>query len=191
MDALILAGGENRRFQSHKGLADIKGKRIIETISELLKKYFTTVYISTNTPEIFFYLGMPMIGDIVEQRGPMVGIYSSLVCTGAPELFVAACDMPFIKAEVVELITGKYHGQDALLPLFQGRPQPLLGIYSHHGAAVMKERIGRTRKALWDLLQEMAVQYIHEEEIAAADPEGRSFVNINTLEEYKELIIHI
>jgi len=191
MDALILAGGENRRFQSHKGLAEIKGRRLIDSTAELLKKYFTTVYISTNTPEIFFYLGLPMIGDVVEQRGPMVGIYSSLVCTKATELFVVACDMPFIKAEVVELITGRYHGQEVLLPMFQRRPQPLLGIYSHHVAAVMKERIGHNRKALWDLLQEVTVEYINEQDIEAADPEGRSFVNINTLEEYKDLIIHI
>jgi len=37
MDALILAGGENRRFFFHKGLAEIYGKRIIEITSSLIK----------------------------------------------------------------------------------------------------------------------------------------------------------
>ncbi|MDP2158720.1 MAG: NTP transferase domain-containing protein, partial [Nitrospirota bacterium] len=76
MDALILAGGENSRFLSHKALAEVKGKRVIETTIELFKKYFNNIYISTNSPELFFYLGLPMIGDLLEQKGPMTGIYS-------------------------------------------------------------------------------------------------------------------
>lgn len=84
MDAIILAGGENRRFPSHKALAEIRGRRIIEKTLELFFKHFKSVHISTNTPE-FFYLGLLLIGDIVEQRGPMNGIYSSCLCTGAPD----------------------------------------------------------------------------------------------------------
>ena len=190
MDAIILAGGENRRFHSHKGLAEINGRKIIETTTELLKKHFSAVYISTNEPELFFYLGLPMIGDIVDRRGPMSGIYSALISTEAPELFVAACDMPFIRDEVVELIVKRYHGQAALLPVFQGRPQPLLGIYSQGIASAMEERIRHDRKALWDLLGEKRVEYIGEDEVMEADPEGRSFVNINTLEEYRKLTDH-
>jgi molybdopterin-guanine dinucleotide biosynthesis protein A len=56
MDALILAGGENRRFLFHKGLAEIYGQRIIEITSSLLRKHFNKVWLSTNSPEIFFYL---------------------------------------------------------------------------------------------------------------------------------------
>jgi molybdopterin-guanine dinucleotide biosynthesis protein A len=44
MDAFILTGGENRRFQSHKGPAVIKGKRVIEATLELLKKPFNKAF---------------------------------------------------------------------------------------------------------------------------------------------------
>ena len=191
MEAIILAGGENRRFQSHKALAEIKGRRIIEASTELLTKHFTAVYISTNTPELFFYLGLPLIGDIVEQRGPITGIYSSFISTGAPELFFMACDMPFIKAEVIELIKEKFHGQDAVLPMLKGLPQPLLGIYSRRLIPQLAERIEQNTKAMWDLLQGITVQFIPEQEILQADPEGISFVNVNTPEEYRNLIAHI
>ncbi|MBI5632217.1 MAG: molybdenum cofactor guanylyltransferase [Nitrospirae bacterium] len=191
MDALILAGGENNRFLSHKALAEVRGKRIIETTIELFKKYFNKITISTNTPELFFYLGLPMIGDLMLQKGPMTGIYSSLVSTGAPELFVAACDMPFIQAGVLELIMRHYEGQDAVVPVFEGRPQPLFGIYSASVRDAMKLHIMQNRKALRDLLQDIHPALIPEEEVRAADPEGRTFININTLEEYRNLVIHI
>lgn len=191
MDALILAGGENSRFLSHKALAEVQGKRIIETTIELFKKYFNTIYISTNTPEVFFYLGLPMIGDLMQQKGPMTGIYSSLVSTGATELFVAACDMPFIRAGVLELIIRKFTGQQAVIPVFEGRPQPLFGIYSASAQEAMKEHIMQNRRAMRELLQDIRPALIPEEEVRAADPEGKTFININTLEDYRNLVVHI
>ena len=119
MDALILAGGENRRFFFHKGLAEIHGKRIIEITSSLLRKYFNKVWLSTNSPDKYFYLGLPMIGDIINFRGPLTGIFSALLSTGAPEVFVAACDMPFISDDMINLIKDSYKGQDAVIPVFQ------------------------------------------------------------------------
>jgi len=102
-----------------------------------------------------------------------------------------ACDMPFIKSEVIELIKQKFHGQDAVLPMHKGLPQPLLGIYSRRIVPQLAERIQQNKKAMWDLLQGITVQLIPEQEMLRVDPEGRSFVNINTLEEYRNLIVHI
>lgn len=121
MDALILADGENSRFFFHKGLAEIYDKKIIEITYTLLRKHFNKVWLSTNNPEIFFCLGVPMIGDIINFRGPMTGIFSALACTGAPEVFVTACDMPFISDVVINLIKDSYKGQDAVNPCFSRR----------------------------------------------------------------------
>ena len=183
MDALILAGGENKRFLFHKGLAEIADKRIIEITSSLLRKHFNKVWLSTNNPEIFFYLGLPMIGDIINFRGPMTGIYSALVCTGTPEVFVTACDMPFISDEVINLVKNSYKGQDAVIPVFHGNIEPLVGIYSNKIKDRMEEIIKSERRAIRDLLYDINVYYIQEEEVLRVDPEGRSFVNINTRED--------
>jgi molybdopterin-guanine dinucleotide biosynthesis protein A len=186
MDALILAGGENRRFLFHKGLAEIYGRRIIEITSSLLRKHFNKVWLSTNSPEIFFYLGLPMVGDMINIRGPMTGIFSALTCTGAPEVFVAACDMPFISDKMITLIKNAYEGQDAVVPVFHGDPQPLIGVYSNKIKDLMEKRINGKRKAMRDLLHDIDVYYIQEQEVLTVDPEGRSFVNINTREDLQK-----
>jgi len=187
MDAMILAGGENRRFLFHKGLAEIHGKKIIEIIIGILRKYFNRVWISTNSPEKYFYLGLPMIGDIVNVRGPLTGIFSVLACTGGPEIFVTACDMPFISADVVQLIKKNYRGQDAVIPVFNGNPQPLLGIYSSTVRDVIEERILFKTRAMRDLLNDIGVYYLPEQEVLNVDPEGKSFININTREDLKQV----
>lgn len=221
MKALILAGGENKRLPVIKGFLDIKGKSIIESNIELLMRIFDCVIISTNNPECYFYLGVPMIGDIVKHRGPLTGILSALITLEAPEIFVTACDMPFIKPELIKYIVDKYKTQstvspirpsgrkskgggkspgpgswtpgsdqswNALIPVFENKPQPLLGIYSKRLVQKMENSIKEGIRGLREFLKKIDALYVGEEEVRAIDPEGRSFVNINTIEDYKKAI---
>jgi molybdopterin-guanine dinucleotide biosynthesis protein A len=186
MDALILAGGENRRIPLIKAFLLVEGRRIIESNVELLKGIFDRVIISTNDPEIYFYLDVLLVGDVMEERGPMTGIVSVLSLPGAAEVFVTACDMPFINGILTRYMIDRWEGVwEALVPVFDGKPQPLFGIYSRKIAAAMKESIRRGDRGLIDFLRGRKVLYIEEKEVRDIDAEGRSFVNINTIDDAK------
>jgi len=187
MKALVLAGGENRRFMSHKALAEVNGRRIIETAAGMLAKQFDQVWLSTNEPELFFYLGLPMVGDLISVKGPMTGIYSGLVMTGADELFVVACDMPFISEGLLEMMKSRYAGEDALIPVCNSRPEPLIGIYSARLREVMREHILQDRRSLQSLIRSISAVFLDERSVRTADPDCRSFININTPDEYRHL----
>jgi len=189
MDALIVAGGENKRFPVIKGFLEVDGKRIIESTIELLSKIFDRVIISANDPELYFYLSVPMIGDIIEYRGPMTGILSVLTIPEVSEIFVTACDMPFINAMLIKYIVDKWEKEyDALIPIFDDKPQPLLGIYSKRIAKSMEQSIKNGERSLREFLRGINVLYIKEEEVRNIDPEGRSFININTIEDFQKEI---
>jgi molybdopterin-guanine dinucleotide biosynthesis protein A len=205
MKALILAGGDNKRLPVIKGFIEIKGCKIIESNINLLRQIFDCVIISTNEPGLYFYLGVPMVGDIVKHKGPMTGILSALVTLEPPEIFVTACDMPFIKPQLVKYIVNKWtqskgnsslitrqpspkNGWDAAIPVFDGKSQPLLGIYSKRIIKDMEDAIKKGNRSLREFLKRLDVIYIGEEEVRAIDPEGKSFVNINTLEDYEKAI---
>jgi len=186
MNALVLAGGENKRMPAVKGLLEIGGKKIIESNITLLKSSFRMVTLSTNTPEYYFYLGCPMVGDILSDRGPMTGILSAMVSSEAACFFVTACDMPYINAILIQYIISKWDNNfDAVIPVYEQRPQPLFGIYSQRIAEHMELSIKTGRRGLRDFLKGIAVYYIGEDEVRNIDPEGKSFVNINTVEDYK------
>ena len=186
MDALILAGGENKRIPLIKGFLKIHDRRIIETNSDLLAGIFSRVFLSTNSPELYFYLGVPMVGDIIDCRGPMTGIWSGLMNTVSDQVFVTACDMPYINAILIRHMIDKYDDRfDAAIPLYDQRPQPLLGIYSRRTADKMEQRIKAGKRSLRDFLKVIDVCYIEEAMVRSIDPEGRSFVNINTYEDYQ------
>ena len=190
MDALILAGGENKRFPIAKGFIEMNSKKILESNIEILNGIFDRVIISTNNPELCCYLGAPMVGDVLKHRGPMTGILSVLSIPDVSELFVTACDMPFIKSELIKYIVGKWSERwDAIVPIFDNKPQPLLGIYSKTIAQNMEQSIKNGERSLKKFLRRINVFYIEEKYVRDMDPEGMSFVNINTIDDYL-LIAH-
>ena len=186
MDALILAGGENRRIPLLKGFLEINGTKIIESNVRLLKGIFNRVLISTNSPELYFHLGALMVGDIIKHRGPMTGIYSALNVPDVSDVFVTACDMPFINVILIKHMINKWDGKwDSVIPVFDNRPQPLFGIYSKKISGKIEDSTKKGRRSLRELLKRINVLYIKEEEVRSIDTEGRSFVNINTMEDFK------
>lgn len=185
MDAVILAGGENKRIPVIKGFLEINGKSIVESNIELLKGIFSKVIVSTNNPELYFPFGVLMVGDVVEYRGPMTGIFSVLIGADTTEIFVAACDMPFINGILVKAMVDRWENKrDALIPVFKDRPEPVLGIYSKRVVPKMEDSLRTGRRSLMDFLKEIDVLFMGEEEVKSFDREGRSFVNINTMEDF-------
>lgn len=169
-----------------KGFIVVHGERIIDRNIRLLRTLFGRIFLSTNEPERYFYTGAILVGDVMHQKGPMTGIYSVLSSPGVAEVFVTACDMPFINVILIQfLIENWRRGIDALIPVYRNRPEPLFGIYSRSIADAMAGSISRGERSLQNFLGNIDVLYINENEVRKRDPEGKSFVNINTLEDYQ------
>lgn len=189
----ILAGGENRRIPYIKGLLKVNGLTIIERNLNILKEIFHRVVISTNSPEIYFPFGVPLIGDIIKERGPMAGIFSVLVSALVDPVFVIACDMPFVKKELIVYMKDRFeelslrNDIDAMVPRFNGEVEPLFGIYNPSIKDRVEESLKAGQKGLYVFLQNINTVYIEEQEIRDIDPDGLSFVNINTLEDYEKI----
>ena len=196
MIGAILSGGENKRIPVLKGFLSIEGRPIIERSIDVLRKVFDRVVISTNMPERYFSLGMPLVGDIRKEKGPMIGILSVLVATGEDAIFVVACDMPFINEKLIRYMVEKHRTEcteqgagnyDATIPVFRSYKEPLFGIYARSAVQRMESLIGNGQRSLADMLAHLRVKYIAEQEVRAVDPEGESFVNINTMEDYERI----
>jgi molybdopterin-guanine dinucleotide biosynthesis protein A len=191
---VILAGGENRRIPVLKGFLGIEGRAIIERSIEVLSKVIGRVVISTNMPEKYFSLGVPLIGDTRKDKGPIIGILSVLAATQEDSIFVVACDMPFISEKLIRSMVASFESQksgpaqaDALIPVFEGKKEPLFGIYAKNVIEPIEGMVPTGEKRLIAMLDKVKVRYFADEEVRAVDPEGKSFVNINTMEDYQRI----
>lgn len=184
MTAAIIAGGENTRIGTNKSFLRLYGRPIIEIQLEILGRIFDKIVISTNEPELFFRYKMPLIGDIFAQKGPLCGVLSVLSWSKEDEIFAIGCDMPFINSTLIRhIIDNREH--NITVPMCNGRPEPLFSVYSK-GIIDSGVRLLSHGRGLSDLIAGDRVKHIEEAEVRAIDPEGRSFVNINTPEEFKE-----
>lgn len=194
MIGVILSGGENRRIPALKGFLTVDGKTIIERSIDMLMRVFGRVVISTNMPEKYFCFGVPLIGDIKMEKGPMMGILSVLVATGEDSIFVVACDMPFINEKLIRHMATSFEDQvargdhvDAVIPVFEGKTEPLFGIYTKGVIKTMETMILNGQRSLAEGLKDLRVRYVTDEEVRVVDPGGESFVNINTMEDYERI----
>lgn len=193
ISGVILAGGENRRFPEVKAFIKVDGYTIIERQLSVLRSLFDEVMISTNTPEVFFRFGAALVGDILPSLGPISGIHAALRNASADAVFVVASDMPFISREAIAGICGKYHEEaadspvTAVIPSFNGEPQPLFGIYHRAVIPFMEEAVGAGKTTMKRFIGEVAATIIDEPYLSHAGSEDRVFVNINTLEDYRRI----
>jgi len=190
LTAAILSGGENRRIPHLKGLLVVDGRTIIEAALGVLQGIFDRVVINTNAPEHFFRFGAPVIGDLKKERGPLTGIFSVLVATGADAVFFVACDMPFIHEGLIRHMVDAYRSDrtvDALVPIFRGMTEPLFGIYTKNVVTVVEEMFTDRRRSPGEMLKRLKTHYVDEETVRGIDPSGKSFVNVNTLGDYEKI----
>ncbi len=193
--ALILAGGMGRRmgFQE-KALIDINGRPLITFVIERLGKVADDIIISVRDeaqgellkktiPDLRFAY------DMFENTGPLAGILSGLSICKDEYCFIAACDMPFINADVVKFLFLKCKGYDAALPRrIDGFFEPLHAVYKCSPMiSETSKAIGRGETIILAPISRLNVNYVSFEEIRKIDPDLRTFININTYEDMEKI----
>jgi molybdopterin-guanine dinucleotide biosynthesis protein A len=182
---VILAGGENRRMPVTKAFIRIGGKRIIERNVKIMETLFQEVLIVTNSPELYVYLGIPLLGDVYPVRGPMTGVLTALLNASQQWIFTSACDMPRINADLIRYMAAKRGGYEAVVPRPLNRAEPLFTFYSKRLIRHMERAIHAGTTGLQDFLRNKKVKYIPNPELKKIDTRLRSFINLNTPEDIR------
>jgi molybdopterin-guanine dinucleotide biosynthesis protein A len=168
-----------------------KAKLIIETQPLLQHKYnlfrdwFEDVIVVCNRKRQSDYPGMNVVVDEQEGQGPLMGLYTGLKASRHPVNFVTACDMPFIREALVRLLMKYIPGQDAVVPKLNGYWEPLLAVYHQNLLPAIRHHLSLGHRKLSSFFSEARIFAVTEEKIKAADPDGVSFFNVNTLADLK------
>ncbi len=126
---IVLSGGKSSRMGSEKGLCLLHNKPLVEYAIDVLKKICDPIIIGANL-EDYLEFGLPVIRDEIKDIGPIAGIYSCLKTSKSEHNFVLSCDMPLISQELVQYIVSMAKGYDAVIPMFNGFPEPLCAYYN-------------------------------------------------------------
>lgn len=168
----------------NKALLDVGGSGMLRRTVGLLRPLVDDLFIVADDAAPYAELGLPAVPDVHPARGALGGIHAALARARHPLVLCAACDMPHIERRVLELLLGRAEaGYDAVIPRINGFPEPLLAVYGRGALPGIERSIAAGRLKVMDALEGLRVRFVEEEELAAADPGLRSFVNVNTPEE--------
>ncbi|WP_242217878.1 molybdenum cofactor guanylyltransferase [Bacillus cereus group sp. BfR-BA-01380] len=183
---IVLAGGRSSRFGEPKALAIWQGKTFIEHSIEALKEVVTNIVVISHPNiknELSHMLNVPVIEDIelYKGSGPLAGFVTGMEFIEADWYIVAPCDTPNVSKEwALGLIERADETYEAIVPVVEGRKQPLLALYHYKVKEKIEQLLKEEKRSMQGLLSQCNVQYVAVEETDI-------YVNVNTKEEYSEL----
>lgn len=184
---VILAGGKSSRMGRNKALLPYNGTPLIESVYRVMAELFEKVAIVTNSPDEYAFLPCPKIPDIHVGKGSIAGIHAGLTWSPEERLFVVGCDMPFLEKELIRHLADLSAGVSGVVPSTPGGFEPLHAVYAKCLLPLLDEALTADRKRIIDLIPLMKARVIPAAEVAAISPQFRSFINLNTPEDYNAL----
>ncbi len=191
---IILAGGRSTRMGRDKALLplpDDTNTTFVQHLVTLLAAQCSEVVLVVRGDEqavLYKHLDIPVVTDETPDVGPLMGLYTGLHTIQASHALVTAVDMPFVQPEMVAFLLSHPRVDNSLLvPIVNAIPQVLFAVYPRAILPLIEERLQAGRRDPRSLLDVAFVQYIDEAQLRGIDPQLRSFVNVNTPEDYSPL----
>ena len=185
---VILAGGMNTRFSGHdKAFLSVGGKRIIDHLYSIFNALFEDIILVTNDPYKYLEWDINIVTDLFPVRSSLTGIHAGLFYTLNPFAFFAACDTPFLKRELVEIIINSIEQRvDVVIPETPAGLEPLCAVYSKECLKPVEQHIIQNKFKIQQLFQNRRVKKIPEKILREKDPDLISFFNINSPEDQEK-----
>lgn len=187
--AAILSGGRNTRMEGrNKAFLEVNGRTILDRLIATLSPIFHEIVLVTRQPELYAGRAIRIVQDIFQARASLTGLHAALTHAQAPWVFVCPCDAPFIQPALVRLLLDSISPQvDAVVPRIGDYYEPLCAVYSKNCLAPIAAQLEREEFQIKGFFRHIRIQTIGEAQLRRADPQLRSFLNVNTPEAYQAL----
>jgi molybdopterin-guanine dinucleotide biosynthesis protein A len=185
----IQAGGQSSRMGQDKALLPFLGQPLILRVIQRVASLADEVLVTSNHPGSFRFLGLPVTQDVVPGVGALGGLYTALKTARFPLVGVVACDLPFANPDLLKACRDILleTGADAVIPSTEIGLEPLHAIYKRDTCLPLVEaaiKSGERRAISWH--EQAEIRILTPGEVAQYDPQGVTFWNVNTPEEFRQ-----
>ncbi len=182
--ALILAGGDSRRMGRDKASLVLDGLPLLQRVVNIVQPLFAETIISVRQPHQD--IALPQVCDDPGHHGPLAGLAAGLERATTPWVFAVACDMPFITPAVIGHLAACRSGSQAVVPVVQGHAQPLAAFYAQSCLAPIRSLLqdAAAKYSLRGALARLDTCYVEESALRDADPQLRSFFDLDTPQDF-------
>ena len=176
----VLAGGRSSRMGTDKALLPIGGTTLLDHVARSVREAAGNVTI-IGPPDRYSEFGYPVIRDLVENHGPLGGLYTALSATKTDWNLIVACDMPGLTAHFLDNLLQEAESSpaDCLVPSKPGRTglDPLCAVYHRRCLPAAKAALDRKLLKMQDFVSSLRVSIW-------PVPNPGPLENVNTPEEW-------
>jgi molybdopterin-guanine dinucleotide biosynthesis protein A len=172
-----------------KALMPFLGRPLIQRVVDRLSPIADEMIVTTNNPDDYRFLNLPLFPDLKPGRGALGGLYTALSSATGDVVAVVACDMPFTSATLIEA-AGRLlveEAADVVIPDSGGGLEPMHAVYRRETCTpAIEAAIEADRWKLISWFPQVKVRTLQPDEVKTYDPSGLAFWNLNTPEEFAE-----
>ena len=194
---ILLCGGKSSRMGHDKGSMSLNGKPMITHLIETLTTVGEIIVVLRDKDQVEDYnkifhqlqfdkTNIHIVTDILKDNGPLAGILTGLDNITSDKAMVVPCDSPFISEYFVNkmFLYSNESDFDAFVPKWpDGKLEPLHSIYKKNSRSYIIKLLKEDKRDVKSLIKKLNVKYI---DVASLDDTGRSFFNINRLDDIPE-----
>ena len=182
VSAAIMAGGKSTRMGQDKAWIELDGEPLIARVAAVLREVADEVIVVANDPR-YDSLGLRVVRDRYPNGGALGGIATGVSAATHDAVLVAACDMPFLSADVWRVLLAHAAEGDVVIPRIGGEYETLHAIYTKACVPHMVRSLAENQLRVISFFEKVRVHAIDEVELRVADATLRAFTNVNTPEE--------
>ncbi len=190
VSGIVLAGGRSSRMGQDKASLVLDGASLLERTVSALGEVADEVVV-VRAPGQALPLVQPsgslvVVQDAEEGQGPLYGMGTGLEAASAPIAIVVGVDHPFLQPSLLRLLADRVReGARWVLPIAGGRPQPLCSAFARDALEVIRAHLAAGDRAPMAVAADLGMVRLPEDEWRHADPEGRSFIDVDTPEDFE------
>lgn len=180
IEAFILAGGRSSRMGENKALLPFNGKSMFEHTIALAQEVSQSVCV-VGDPNEYSNFDVDCVSDIIQNIGPIGGIYTALKTSKAEHVLILSVDSPMLSKELLNrLFHPEWKTTD--ISYFQHKSQqyPLTAIYSKSSLREIEQQIETGNFKVRDCFDKLRVKAIE-----LTVDEVVQLANINTKEDLR------
>lgn len=198
---IVLAGGRSRRMGNDKAFTLLAGRPLLDWVLDALEPVSDARLVVTRNLSGYDDVGVPVVRDKLPARGPLTGLHAGLEAAETDLCLVVACDMPLVRTDLLALLVRAIGPFDAAVPYVGdvGVPaptsfatareaglQPLLAAYRRKVLPSLEQLLRQGSLPTSALVSVIRARIVAPEEWRAVDPDGASFLNVNTPDDLME-----
>lgn len=189
---IVLCGGHSRRMGRPKFSLPFGDEVLLQRVCRILSDAAAPIVVvaadGQNLPGLPD--GVRVVRDEYDSLGPLAGLATGLESLRGEvrAAFVTSCDAPLLRPEFVRRLIDRLGDHDVAAPTDGQYDHVLAAVYRTELADQARRLLDANRRRPLYLLEESDSLRIHVDELLDVDPNLNSLRNVNTPEDYEEVL---